>query len=385
MLPDHFSKPTKTLILSLVLCLAPAVASGRMIQWDPPLDGRGARAPVQLKSGELLAVRSATQGERVQMIVAASRDDGKTWSDVGVIASDVRGTDLGDQHLITTLDDRLLCSYRRNHLHGEGGPTYAIEVAQSVDDGRTWTRHSVVAQSRPDTGREPSRGLWSSFLLQRRDGTLQCYYDDEETPFGAGFPRHQWLSMRTWDAKCGQWLDPVTVSRAHDENHLSRDGMPSVVELDGGRLIAAFESVQVRPPHANLVRYVTSDDGGRTWSWREAERGVLYQPARGGDFMALAPWMIRLHDDQTLLCVFCTDEDRERPDVSGTPPHRLNMDVKYVSSTDGGRTWDRDATLVYAGGHRNYLPGVAQLHRGGVMVQLLDYTRGYRVVSGRME
>ena len=358
--------------------------------WDEPVAAAGARAPVELPSGELLAVRSVVDAARVTLVVAASRDAGRPWSDVGAITSDARGTDLGDCHLTRLTDGRVLCSYRRNHLRRDK-PRYAIEVAESADGGRTWRPHSVVAESQPDTGRTPSRGLWSSFILQKRDGTLQCYYDDEETPFRAGFPRHQWLTMRRWDDARREWVDPVTVSRAHDAAHLSRDGMPSVVELGRsgrpGRLLAVFESVQVRRPHANVVRFVTSDDGGRTWSWSRRERGVVYAPPRDGDYMALAPWVVRLRDG-TLLCVFCTDEDRDRPDVSGTPPARMNLDIKYVTSHDDGRTWSRPARLVYGGSHRNYLPGAIQLSAAGaerdaVVVQLLDYGRRYVLLRGR--
>jgi hypothetical protein len=227
--------------------------------------------------------------------------------------------------------------------------------------------------------------LWSSFVLERRDGTLECYYDDEETPFQRGFPGHQWVSARTWDAGRKAWGEARTVSRAHDARDLSRDGMPSVVELEAGRLLVVCESVQVRPPHANVVRFVTSEDGGRTWSWERAERGVVYAPEKKG-FMALSPWVIRLADGR-LWCVFCTDEDRERADVSGTPPRGLNMDVKSVTSEDGGRTWETRAATVYAGGHRNYMPGAVQLsvgeRKGAILVQFADFTeKGYRGVLG---
>ena len=363
---------------------------GGDVAWREDLPGAGARTIVELPSGELLVVRSDVRDDRVTIIAAASRDGGRTWEDAGTVATDARGTDLGDCHLALLPDGRVLCSFRRNHVRGphRARPRYAIEVAESADAGRTWRSHSVVATSAPETGLSPSRGLWSSFLLVKRDGTLQCYYDDEETPFHAGFPQHQWLTMRTWDAKRNAWVDPVTVSRAHDARHLSRDGMPSVLELEGGQLLAVFESVQVRRPHANVVRRVTSDDGGRTWSWAKAERAVVYAPAKPGDFMALAPWVTRLADG-TLLCVFCTDEDRAVADVSGTPPHRMNLDIKSVTSADGGRTWDAAASTVYAGTHRNYLPGVLQLaapgrDRGTVLVPLLDFDRGHVLVRGQL-
>ena len=384
---------TSLLAIFLLMHVAGCAADEALprIAWDAPIAGAGARAPVELAPGVILAVRTKPEGDTVSMVAARSDDCGATWTDVGIVATDARGTDLGDCHVTRLRDGRLWCSYRRNKLRGDAGPTYALEIAESVDDGRTWRRHSVVAESKPTTWRSPSRGLWSTFILERRDGSLQCYFDDEDTTYRAGFPRHQWLVMRTWDARSGAWVDPVVVSRAHNVKHLSRDGMASVVELPGpsgvaGRLIAVFESVHARPPHANLVRFVTSDDGGRTWSWSTVERGVVYEPSKPDDFMALAPWLIRLRDGM-LLCLFCTDEDRDEPDVSGTPPRRMNLDIKCVTSRDDGRTWSRLASLVYAGTHRNYLPGVIELspregEPSSLVLQVLDHDRGYVLLRG---
>jgi hypothetical protein len=302
------------------------------------------------------------------------------WAEHGTVARDVPGTDLGDGHLLRLRDDgRLWCSYRRNKVPRDAGAakTYAIEVAESSDGGATWRPHSVVATSHVDANSTgPSRGLWASFLLQRSDGTVQCYYDDERTPFDHDRPGHQWVTMKTWDPAAGTWASPVTVSRAPGDD-LSRDGMPSVVELPGGRLLATVESVGVKRPHPNLVRSVTSDDGGQTWNWRD--RGVVYRPARPGGFMALAPWTTQTRDG-ILLCVFCTDEDRDAADVSGTPPPRLSMDVKYVVSRDDGRTWSA-ARPVYDALHRNYLPGIIELSgpgedEGTLLVQWINYALG---------
>jgi hypothetical protein len=149
--------------------------------------------------------------------------------------------------------------------------------------------------------------------------------------------------------------------------------MGTAVALSRRRLGCALESVQTFRPHANLVRFVTSDDGGRTWSWTREERRVLYQPAKP-DFMALAPYLTRLADG-ALACVFCTDEDRDQPDRSGTPPGRLNMDVKLVTSADGGRTWGAPET-VYADTHRAYLPGLVEVKAGRVLASFVDPKAG---------
>lgn len=339
------------------------------ITWDRPITGlSGPRGGLQLPDGGILGVRHISRHGRRLFVTMKSTDAGRTWTEHATIASDTPGTDIGDGHLLRLRDGRLWCSLRRNKLPR----SYAIEIAESVDDGATWRRHSVVDTSNvPDeiTLAPHTRGLWASFLLQRSDGTVQCYYDDERTPADAGLPGHQWVTMRTWDPLRKAWINPVVVSRAPDRA-LSRDGMPSVVELLDGRLLATVESVRTRPPHANLVRSVFSEDGGATWSWQE--RRDVYRPP--GNFMALAPWTIRTRDG-LLICVFCTDQDRDVPDTGGTPPWRLNMDVKYVLSRDDGKTWSAPR-VVYDEQHRNYLPGTIQLTDNSLLVQWRNFAAG---------
>lgn len=288
--------------------------------------------------------------------------------------------DIGVGNLLLRRNGELLYVYRHNHYRAEytDKPYYSVKTAMSIDKGQSWTKHSTVVEVQP-TGDGPSRGLWAPFLFETRAGVLQCYYDDEYTPWREGFSGHQWVRMHTWNPKAKRWENPITVSRAHSPAHLSRDGMPSVVELSGGRLLCVLESVQTFLPHAGVIRCVESPDGGRTWSRVREERRVVYQP-RNTNFMALAPWVAKLWDD-TLLCVFITDEDRGSPDRPGTPPSLLNMDVKCFWSTDGGRTWSRPAQTIYNDTHKCYMPGVGVLKRNAgeaeILMLFLETEKGF--------
>jgi len=331
-----------------------------------------------LTSGDILATRTRWGAGETVVACSCSRDGGRHWEDLSVIVRDRAGADIGDGHLLQLADGAVLFSYRYNHTQTNelGLRHYSIRAAISFDAGRTWHPHSVVAESQHDPAAEPEalRGLWSSFLLLRHDGALQCYYDDEDTPHRAGFFRHQWVTMKTWDASCRQWVSPVTVSRAHNPRHLSRDGMPSVVELPSGRLLCVLESVGTAAPHANCIRQVTSDDGGRTWSWQRRERGMVFRSGKR-DHLAVSPWVIRLTGGH-LVCVFATDEDQPTPSNSGTHPWHLKTDVKCVSSRDRGRTWSTVAQTVFAGTHRCYAPGALLLQDGSVLVTCQDYSTG---------
>jgi hypothetical protein len=227
-----------------------------------------------------------------------------------------------------------------------------------------------------EPAKEPQalRGVWSSFLLRKRGGTLQCYYDDEDTPHRAGFFRHQWITMKTWDPNSQQWVNPVTVSRAHERQHLSRDGMASVVELPSGQLLCVLESVQTDPPHANCIRLVSSEDGGRTWSWQHEERRILFQPSKH-EHLAVSPWVTCMPGGP-LLCVFATDEDQASSTRPGTPARFLKTDVKYVVSLDQGRTWSPTAHTLFAGTHHSYAPGVLRLRDGSLLATFQDFATG---------
>jgi hypothetical protein len=363
-----------------------AVGRGQEIAWstDAARAG-GAKGTVALPDGRVLAARTEVRHGIVTMLCSESSDEGRTWREAGVIATDPDpGADLGDGNLLRRRDGTLLYVYRDNHYRGEKAktPRYAVRVSQSADGGRTWTYHSLVETSL-GRGEGPSRGLWAPFLFETSRGELQCYYDDEYTPWRDGFAGHQWVRMKRYEPASRRWVDPVTVSRAHRPAHLSRDGMATVVELPSGRLLCALESVQVDRPHAGVARLVTSDDGGRAWSWRHRERAVLYEP-KDRRFLVFAPWLIRLPDG-TLACVFVTSEDMPEPGVSGTPAHLLKLDVKYVLSRDGGTTWDRSARPLYAGTHRNYLPGLVVLPSRSLLLTFLDFDKGHLAIRGNLQ
>jgi len=346
------------------------------VRWRSEVFSTGAtRSVIRLPDGALLAAHPRPYGTGTAVIGVRSRDGGRSWSDTGVIALDPEAdTDLGDGALLWTRAGSLLYTYRHNRYRGqhEKSPDYAIRIAVSRDSGNTWSPHSTVTEHQLPSRIGPSRGLWAPSLLELPDGRIQCYYDDEKTPFERGFPGHQWVTMQTWNPRAGAWQAPTVVSRANNRRDLSRDGMATAVALSNRRILCALESVQVAPPHANLVRYVLSEDGGRTWSWQRRERGVLYQPTNT-TYGALSPYLTRLMDG-TLACVFCTDEDQARPDRSGTPPDRLNMDVKLVTSGDGGRSWTPPDTVTDS--HRTYLPGVVEIAPGQLLAVWVDFARG---------
>lgn len=348
----------------MMLALGRIAAAEFPLAWDvAPSPGFGLKAAVETRSGKLLCVETHRTSSSARILCFRSNNGGTSWFECGVVAADPdTRTDIGDSALVRLQGGEILCSYRHNRAHDPNrGQEYSIRVAVSRDEGATWQPHSTVAENRGGPA-----GLWSSFLLQRCDGTLQCYFDDEVTPWKEGFQRHQWLTMKTWDTTRNEWKDPVTVSRSHNKDYLSRDGMCSATELPDGSLVCVFEGVRVIPPHKSVVRSVTSTDGGRTWNWSTAGRKMVYAP-RDHMYNAIAPWLIRLKSG-ALLCVFSTDEDRLVPDTPSSG--RLDQDIKAVYSLDDGKSWSPMPQKI-ADDHPCYLAGIVEVTSGKRSGQVL--------------
>lgn len=340
----------------------------------PPKPIPGCKGAIRVGKSIFVAAGDPAIGQ-ANLACYRSDNHGETWEKLGSIVRDpIEGADLGDGNMLRLPNGHLLVVYRRNHYRGNyhASPEYGIHVSESSDGGATWQLHSMVAQHR--INRETaSRGYWAPFIFRTRSGRLQCYYDDEYTPFEAGFQGHQWVEMKTFDAAAGKWGDETTVSRAPDPKGLSRDGMATVVETNPGKLLCVLESVSTHAPVVGNVRSVTSSDDGQTWSWRDGRRPVVYEAPI--PYHAFSPWLVQ-DGKGAILCLFATDEGNGTPMPAGTPADRLKLDIKLLVSSDAGGTWSKLPLLVYAGSHHNYLPSVVPLGGGNLLASWLDFDRG---------
>ena len=328
-------------------------------------EARPAPAPkggLVLASGEAAVIGARGRDGGTALVMSATADGGRTWREVGTVATDRSPrADLGDGNAVRLRDGRLLATYRRNHAPS----SFAIEVSESRDGGKSWATQGTVERSSTQ-----GRGLWAPFLLVTDRGEVQCYYDDEALPAEKGSPGHQWIAMRMW--REGAWRGPTVVAR--EPTGLSRDGMATVVSLGNGRLLCVVEAVRAEAPHAGLLRAFRSTDDGRTWGGPE----TVYAP-KDARFHAFAPSMVRVGG--RLILLFATNEDRADSPRSGTPADRMMLDVKSIESRDEGRTWSAP-TLVYGGTHRNYLPCLYALPQGRLLAAFLDFDRGPQTVEG---
>ena len=329
----------------------------------------GWKGPIELTDGTILSTQmspgSPLSGQMIKCV--ASSDGGKTFKEIGTIASENPTADFGDPAMAELSDGSILCSYRYNRYNypTAGKSEHQIRVSRSEDGGKTWEFHSVVSENTansPAYGQGEQRGLWSTFILETSRGDIQCYYDDENICFENGYAGHQWWMMKTWNEAAGEWENPVAVSRTTDRSLLARDGQGAVKEVSPGVLVTVFESVRTSAPNRGCVRMTVSTDYGATWSYVDEEgndnRKIVYVP-EDENFSTLCPWLTVL-DGGVLMCTFMTDEDRETADVVSSGV--LDQSIKFCLSYDGGKSWSDPYMLDER--HPLWGPGVILLEEG---------------------
>lgn len=344
-----------------------------LVIWSlEPTSSPSPKGGLVTKQGEWIVLGSYPHKGGMTLQAHASRDRGRSWEPRGMAAFDPDpSTDLGDGNAIQLANGEIWTTYRRNHTRGRANPRYSIEVSRSTDGARTWERASIVdASVSKDKG--PSRGFWAPFLMCTAKGEILCFYDNEALPARMGFGGHQWITVRRWGAK--GWGEPTIAAKA--PTGLSRDGMPAVAEVQGD-LLCVFEAVAPTPPHSGILGRTISKDGGITWTASEP----LFVPRTEGRH-AFAPAMAARGRD--ILVVFCTNEDRPSSPPTGRPPEEMNLEIKSIESSDGGKTWSR-ASLIYGGKARSYLPSLAFSPRTGPLLTWLDFDRGPQALAGRWE
>lgn len=305
---------------------------------------------VELADGTLLATFDHRIPGGKAVACVRSTDGGRTWGEYQRIADDTGRVDIANAFPVQLADGTVLVAYRH---HKPDQRIFRIEVAASIDNGKTWQLRGTIA-----TG---TVGLWEPFLFQPAKDLLQVYYASEE-----GIYPDQRIEMRTSKDSGKTWRPPTTVARKPG----SRDGMPSVVRAADGSLLACFEASDTAP-FRFVVRIVRSKDGGATWS---AEREPVYQPVNPSPqrWAAGAPYLACGKDGRLLVC-FQTDEDvayrkgDDRADPAATYRYERHTRLKLVTSDDNGKSWARPVTIAGAPDSPATWGGLCVLRNGTVL------------------
>ena len=184
--------------------------------------------PIQVSDGRILYAGKALWTEAAKVGVAQSTDDGKTWSWLADIPTR-QGDDHRDYHELHAVEltkDHLI-AHIRNHNKRNAGETLQSE---STDGGKSWSEPHEI-------------GVWGlpSHLLRLRDGRLMMSYGHRRKPLGN--------QVRISDDGGKSWSEPSLLS---DDGVTGDLGYPSTVELDDGSFVSVWYEVRPGNPMASL-------------------------------------------------------------------------------------------------------------------------------------
>ncbi len=232
-----------------------------MTRPSSPQDGHDPRNAIRWDAGSLTLVREGGVYGRMARThegtvvcvhewrgaVWCSRFEARGWTAGVEVASYGPGV-AANPNVAAAPDGSLLCAY--NERPRDGVHRFAVAVARSCDDGRTWSLacHVYVA------GAEWENGCWEPALLVTPSGETQLFFANEH-PYPTS--REQQISLcRSFDAGA-TWDPPSAVSfRAH-----YRDGMPSPARLvDGSGTAVAIEDNGLDGAFKPAIVFTSAED-----------------------------------------------------------------------------------------------------------------------------
>ncbi|KAF2247909.1 glycoside hydrolase family 93 protein [Trematosphaeria pertusa] len=322
--------------------IATAGPTGDLITFGQEPNSGYPRA-ITTSDGTLLATYRWNDDTIMKIVVKSSQDQGATWTDpVDVISWARAKSDLNNPFLFQRSSGELLCAYKR-YLYDNGALWQInLDVSQSTDGGKSWSRIGSIV-SEPN---EAILGEWEPFLREASDGTLEAYYAHEFN--GAD----QDVVKRTSTDGGANWSDITTVAGAGLTDE--RDGMPQVVALEDGTLMLVYESNSGSRGSERPIRVwaSTSSDGGATW----VDPHIIFDPGQG---QAGGPGIVNVPG--LLVVSFMTNQDQ--PDGDYSDPTLQYVDMKVITSGDGGATWSPPTKVIPQAGW-----GGVTAVEGGVMV-----------------
>jgi len=214
------------------------------------------------------------------------------WSVTDIVvasASADNNTDLSNGELLRLKDGKILCAFR--HHDGNGANrVFRIQIVSSKDGGETW--------SLPVTISEGPIGVWEPFLTQdaNEGAIIRVFYSAELSNGG------EQDIVRQSSTDGGLTWSSID-SRIHSSTFLSRNGMPGVVTLADGSLLAVFEGFWGPFGWSHFtVNYARSFDNGTSWTQREIIHAPMNSTSNAG-----SP-QVALCSDSRIAVIFMSSE-----------------------------------------------------------------------------
>jgi len=251
-----------------------------------------------------------------RICLVRSTDEGRTWSRAGVVAD--TPLDDRDPSIMQMPDGELICNYF-SHRHDDkrGYQFVHSALVRSRDGGKTWGPEQEMFR----------QWVCSSPIRRLSDGRLgiALYFHPGENRV-----RGKMVGGFSVSSDGGRtWSEPVRIG---DNSDIPLDAEPDFVEVAPGRLL-----MLMRPAMA----YSWSTDGGRTWT----------EPKRVG-FRGDAPYLLKLRSGLLLL------------------GHRHPGTSLHISADDG-QTWGPNIQIDACTGA---YPSMCELPDGSVYC--VYYTEG---------
>ena len=149
--------------------------------WEEPVQhlGSAPHGGIQLDDGRLLFVGKRTIDRRTELTVEESRDDGRSWQQIGTVPQNPEDNpqQYFEPHVVETTDGRLVAMFRY-HFYEKGKGRRSedkcmLRQSESSDAGKTWTpSHTTPMQGYP------------AHLVRLKGGTLVSVYGRRRPPFG---------------------------------------------------------------------------------------------------------------------------------------------------------------------------------------------------------
>ncbi|MDI4645054.1 sialidase family protein [Cohnella hashimotonis] len=210
---------------------------------------------LKLSNGNWLSVYSVYL-TNVQLEIARSTDNGRTWTPIGSISDPGRDVDNG---MLAQLPNGDVLVGSRSVIWGT---SYQLKVYKSTDLGATWSYLSTIDQNNGSPGSlsNPDKGMYEPHFYFLDNGNLAVMYANEkhvtENPSYS-----QIISQRVSTDYGVTWGNEIWV--AWDPNNAAaRPGMPVWTKMNNGQYMVVFEVCGT--DNCN-IHYKTSMDG-TTWS-----------------------------------------------------------------------------------------------------------------------
>ncbi len=251
-------------------------------------------------------------------------------------------------NFIETTDGKLMAFYRYNTYTGEPNAKpwsfyYASICYQISDDGGvSWSEPKVMVECTKEKAIDSTSsdyGLWEPDPYYI-NGKLFVYYADTYTPNNLSY---QHIMYCVWNEETETFSAPQIAQNGID--HLSRDGMSVVTELQDGSYAMVFESTRTANSSNTFVIKMSLSKDGMNWTHPvivATPNKVLESSAASSSEKAVcaAPYIITLPDGRVAISYQTTDC------YSGIIPDRVSYRIgTQVAVSKEAITYDSFADI----------------------------------------